>query len=322
MAGSGKTTLMQRINSHVHTEKIPSYIVNLDPGASELPYGANIDIRDTVKYKEVMKQYGLGPNGGVLTSLNLFATRFDQVMELVEKRASTLENVFVDTPGQIEVFTWSASGTIITEALAMSFPTVLLYVVDTPSSTNPATFMSNMLYACSMLYKTKLPIVVVFNKTDIVSHEFAIEWMEDVDKLDEALNSENNYMSSFTRSLGYVLNEFYQNLRTVGVSAMSGAGIFDLFDKVKEAAKEYEEGYLPDLIKRMKEKEQKLAENKQLEMEKLQRDLKETGGRNVVVNPAHIRKNSMEVDDDEEEEDEEGEYNSIHEYLKKASINE
>ena len=32
-----------------------------------------------VKYKEVMKQYGLGPNGGILTSLNLFATRFDQV---------------------------------------------------------------------------------------------------------------------------------------------------------------------------------------------------------------------------------------------------
>lgn len=25
-----------------------------------------------------MKQYSLGPNGGILTSLNLFATRFDQ----------------------------------------------------------------------------------------------------------------------------------------------------------------------------------------------------------------------------------------------------
>ena len=32
-----------------------------------------------VKYKEVMKEYNLGPNGGILTSLNLFATRFDQV---------------------------------------------------------------------------------------------------------------------------------------------------------------------------------------------------------------------------------------------------
>ena len=45
------------------------------------------DIRDTVNYKEVMKQYGLGPNGGIVTSLNLFATRFDQVMGFIEKRA-------------------------------------------------------------------------------------------------------------------------------------------------------------------------------------------------------------------------------------------
>lgn len=32
----------------------------------------------------------------------------------------------VDTPGQIEVFTWSASGTIITNALAYSMPTVII----------------------------------------------------------------------------------------------------------------------------------------------------------------------------------------------------
>ena len=53
--------------------------MNLDPACYEVPYPANIDIRDTVNYKEVMKQYGLGPNGGIVTSLNLFATKFDQV---------------------------------------------------------------------------------------------------------------------------------------------------------------------------------------------------------------------------------------------------
>ena len=53
--------------------------MNLDPAVMTLPYGANIDIRDTVRYKEVMKQFNLGPNGGILTSLNLFATKFDEV---------------------------------------------------------------------------------------------------------------------------------------------------------------------------------------------------------------------------------------------------
>ena len=55
------------------------YVVNLDPAVMTLPFGANIDIRDTVRYKDVMKEYGLGPNGGILTSLNLFATKFDEV---------------------------------------------------------------------------------------------------------------------------------------------------------------------------------------------------------------------------------------------------
>lgn len=34
MAGSGKSTLMQRINSYVNMKKYPSYIINLDPAVN------------------------------------------------------------------------------------------------------------------------------------------------------------------------------------------------------------------------------------------------------------------------------------------------
>jgi hypothetical protein len=37
------------------------------------------------------KRYNLGPNGAILTALNLFTTKFDQVLDLVEKRADTVE---------------------------------------------------------------------------------------------------------------------------------------------------------------------------------------------------------------------------------------
>ena len=47
---------IQRLNSHVHEHNIPSYIINLDPAVKKVPYGANIDIRETVEYKQVMKQ--------------------------------------------------------------------------------------------------------------------------------------------------------------------------------------------------------------------------------------------------------------------------
>ena len=48
MAGSGKTTLIQRINSYLHTHKRPCYLINLDPAVTHVPYEPNIDIRDTV----------------------------------------------------------------------------------------------------------------------------------------------------------------------------------------------------------------------------------------------------------------------------------
>lgn len=69
-----------------------------------------------------------------------------QVLALCSKpRTPPLKHILVDTPGQIEVFTWSASGQIITQAFALDWPTVLLFVIDTPRCASPQTFMSNML---------------------------------------------------------------------------------------------------------------------------------------------------------------------------------
>lgn len=255
MAGSGKTTFIHRLTSYLHSIKKPPYVLNLDPAVANLGYEANIDIRDTVDYKEVMKQYNLGPNGGILTALNLFTTKFDQVLSYVEKKAEsgTTPYVLVDTPGQIEIFTWSASGTIITDALASSLPTVVAYIIDTPRTAAPETFMSNMLYACSILYKTKLPFILVFNKTDVKDWDFAQEWMTDFEAFQDALmrkkgatgedgeGTEGGFMTSLMTSMSLMLEEFYRNLRACGVSAMTGDGMEDFFDKVEEARQEYEE---------------------------------------------------------------------------------
>ena len=53
-----------------------------------------------------------------------------QVLDILEKKKD-LDFVLLDTPGQIEVFTWSASGTIISDAIARSYPTVIAFIMDT-----------------------------------------------------------------------------------------------------------------------------------------------------------------------------------------------
>ena len=297
-------------------------------------------------YIEVMRQHKLGPNGAILTCLNLFATKFDQVMAILERRAfptevendiggesdnaaegkskesndandtqqssnasspdDTTDNdttseitgsfpldyILIDTPGQIEAFTWSASGTIVTSALATTFPTVLAFVVDTPRcAASVHTFMSNMLYACSMLYRAKLPMVIVLNKIDVVGCEFVKEWMEDYESFQEALDdaSESNgysdemagggggYYASLTRSLSLVLDEFYNHLHKVGVSAATGEGVEEFWDVVQQAAEDYEEGYLEDLKNRVEEQKAKERAMQRVGARKLVRDLQEDG---------------------------------------------
>lgn len=250
-----------------------AYVINLDPAVAELPYEPNVDIRDTIKYKDVMRDYKLGPNGAIITSLNLFATRFDQVLTLVEKRAPDVNAVIIDTPGQIETFTWSASGAIITEAVSSILPTVLLFVVDTPRSENAMTFVSNMLYACSIMYKTRLPMVVVFNKIDVQSSGFAEAWMRDFDAFDDALREEN-FAGTLARSMAQALEEFYSVMRSVSVSAATEEGLDELMTAVREAGEEYEREYRPALEVKKAELAEVEQERKAAQLRAIESDLR------------------------------------------------
>ncbi|EDW07195.1 GPN-loop GTPase 1 [Drosophila mojavensis] len=245
MAGSGKTTFTRSLIEHAQAQFNP-YVVNLDPACREVPYAAHIDIRDTVNYREVMKQYQLGPNGGIVTALNMFTTKMPKFAELVRRAGERGHKwCIIDTPGQIEVFTWSASGSIITEGLATMFPTIVVYVMDVVRSSCPTTFMSNMLYACSILYKTRLPFLIALNKIDLKDCSFVQEWMTDFEVFQDALEEEHSYVNNLTRTMSLTLDTFYENLITCGVSAKTGIGFATLMTHILDCVTEYNRDYKP-----------------------------------------------------------------------------
>ena len=155
-----------------------------------------------------------------------------------------------------------------------------------------------MLYACSILYKSKLPMVIAFNKTgdmatimiyqslacisllnyddvaDVVPADYAMEWMRDSDAFQEALLAEQSesYMSSLTHSMALVLDEFYGTLKAVGISAMTGEGCDDLFDAIDAAAEEFNAEYKPQLDAKIAERDGERAAAQARQMQQLRRD--------------------------------------------------
>lgn len=256
LAGSGKSTLMNQLNQYTYDNKLNTYYVNLDPATADVDFSANVDIRDTIKYKDVMSRFNLGPNGAILTSLNLFSTKFHEVVALIQRK-NDLKYAIFDTPGQIEAFAWSASGGMITQQLSSAFPTVIVFVVDVPRCMRTATFISTMLYACSILYRSGLPMVLALTKTDVAPADTIIEWMKDHEKFEEAINAEGSttYFDDFNRSTGLIFSEFYEALPVVPVSGKTGAGVKELFEAIDKLMLEGKMDPIPDKEEPLPERE-------------------------------------------------------------------
>jgi GPN-loop GTPase len=91
--------------------------------------------------------------------------------------------------------------------------------------------------AYSILYKTKLPFILVFNKTDAQPHDFALSWMQDFEEFQAALASHNGtrdsegeptYMNSLMNSMSLVLDEFYKHLKVSDMLDPSSHSSLDL----------------------------------------------------------------------------------------------
>lgn len=186
-AGSGKSLLTSTFSDWLKLKEQEVISVNLDPGAVRLPYAPDIDIRENISLDELMDQYGLGPNGALILAADLIATEIETLRNEIEEFAP--DYVLLDTPGQMELFAFRASGPYIVSELSPD-PTALLYLFDSIFSINPLNYVSNMFLASAVYTRFTLPMVYILSKTDLIPEEKVeeiLEWGESVEVLEDAI---------------------------------------------------------------------------------------------------------------------------------------
>ena len=106
--GSGKTTYCQAMKNFYSNYNRKILLINLDPANESKNSIFDIDIRDLIDLNEVEKNLHLGPNSSFLYCFDFLEKNLDWLKNKIYSYKD-INYLLIDTPGQIEIFTLSAS---------------------------------------------------------------------------------------------------------------------------------------------------------------------------------------------------------------------
>ena len=226
-AGSGKSMLTSKILEYYQKNGVFASVLNLDPGVESLPYRPDVDVRDYVDIVQIMKQYDLGPNGSMIMANDLIASKIDDIQN--EIHGVNPDYLIVDTPGQIELFAYRASGPFFIQNIdACEKTNIFLY--DGTMIVSPSNFISISLLATSIKLRLGLPTINVMTKTDLIPDKIdqVLKWSSDPISLEEELKTLEGETYSFATDILRTLNigEFAGDL--IPISNLTGEGMVNL----------------------------------------------------------------------------------------------
>jgi len=226
-AGSGKSMLTSRILEYYQKNGVFASVLNLDPGVESLPYRPDVDVRDYVDIVQIMQQYDLGPNGAMIMANDLIASKIDDIQN--EIHGVNPDYLIVDTPGQIELFAYRASGPFFIQNIDAGEKTNI-FLYDGTMIASPTNFISISLLATSIKLRLGLPTINVMTKTDLIPDKIdqVLKWSSDPISLEEELKTLEGEAYSFATDILRTLNigEFAGDL--IPISNLTGEGMVNL----------------------------------------------------------------------------------------------
>jgi len=226
-AGSGKSMLTSKILEYYQKNGVFASVLNLDPGVESLPYRPDVDVRDYVDIVQIMKQYDLGPNGSMIMANDLIATKIEDIQN--EIHGVNPDYLIVDTPGQIELFAYRASGPFFIQNIDVGEKTNI-FLYDGTMIVSPSNFISISLLATSIKLRLGLPTINVMTKADLIPDKIdqVLKWSSDPISLEEELKTLEGETYSLATDILRTLNigEFAGDL--IPISNLTGEGMVNL----------------------------------------------------------------------------------------------
>lgn len=228
-AGSGKSLLASAFSEWLKISGQDVALLNLDPGVVTLPYTPDVDIRDYVSIEKLMKEYKLGPNGALILAADLIADQVETLSSEIQEISADL--TIVDTPGQIELFAFRASGPYIAKEL-IGESKVILYLFDSVFSSTPLNYVSNLFLSAAVYNRFLLPQIHILSKCDLLPTEkvdYIVEWSTDPEVLENAIDEElEGAKRLLSRDMTNSINRLGLHFLLVPVSAKSNEGFINL----------------------------------------------------------------------------------------------
>jgi len=227
-AGSGKSLFTGSFAEWLKISKQDVAVVNMDPGALKLPYSPDVDIRNYVDVGIIMEKYGLGPNGALILSADLIADEMDSINQEIETMDADV--ILVDTPGQMELFAFRASGPYIVNELTIG-PKGLVYLFDSVFSLNPFNYVSNMFLSAAIYNRFFIPQLHVLSKIDLLNKEKIdqiIDWSFDLNSLETSIDiCLEGTKRLFSRNMMQAICQLGLKFKLIPISSKTNEGFLD-----------------------------------------------------------------------------------------------
>jgi hypothetical protein len=233
-AGSGKSALTLSLEDRLRSSEVDVATVNLDPGVLWLPYTPDVDIRDYVNYERMVEEYKLGPNGALVACVDAAVNNVGEMREELQKLEP--EYVFVDTPGQMELFAYRDSGMFIASALSENNFSVL-FLADSIFLNRASDFVSILLMSYSVNARFKAPQINCISKVDLLPKELydrGLMWTSEPGVLKDAFAAEApGLKTEISERILDALIEMGALGEFIFTSSNTGEGLDDLYAQMQ-----------------------------------------------------------------------------------------